>query len=371
MKYIEIIVTALLLISLLASSGFAEKAEKTLTDITGNQVTVKVPVDKMVIQYSGSGGPFYTLFALEGKDAVKKIAAIDDGLQVNRADIWNKFIEAVPELKNVPVVGSGKDLNVESVVSLKPDVLVVPKDNYDSAVEIYKKVEEAGIPVVVMDYHAETLANHEKSIELMGNLLGKEDRAKELFNDYKSQMDIVNSRLDKITEPKPRVYIECASKNAGELTNSYANYMWGALVEMCHGDNIAEGAIKTYGPLSQEVVLKKDPEVIIYTGSYWPKEPASFRLGFDSTEQKARDTLAPYLNREGWESLSATKNNRIYGIYHGLSRDIIDFAAFQYIAKSLYPEEFKDVNPEENLKTFFSKYLPVDLSGVWTLDPAK
>ncbi|HWQ63629.1 MAG TPA: ABC transporter substrate-binding protein, partial [Methanospirillum sp.] len=361
----------ILLISLLAVSGFAEKTEKTLTDINGHQVTLKVPVDKIVLQDSGSGGPFYTLFALEGNDAIKKIAAIDNGLQDNRADIWNKFVEAVPELKNVPVVGTGKDLNVESVVSLKPDVLIVPKNTYDTAVEVYKKVEEAGIPVVAIDYHAETLANHQKSIELMGELLGKEDRAKELFSDYKAQMDIVNSRLGKITGPKPRVYVECANKNAGELSNSYGNYMWGALIEMCHGDNIAEGAIQTYGPLSQEVILKKDPEVIIYTGSYWPKEAASFRLGFDSTEQKARDTLEPYLKRDGWESLSAMKNNRVYGIYHGLSRDIIDFAAFQYIAKSLYPDEFKDVNPEENLKKFFSKYLPVELSGVWTLDPAK
>jgi iron complex transport system substrate-binding protein len=367
LKTLSCIVALLCLISV---SVIAEKNEVTLTDITGKQVSVNVPVDSMVIQYSGSGGPFYTLFALEGKDGVKKIAAMDSGLEINRNDIWKKFLEAVPELDKVPKVGEGKDLNVEAVISLRPDVLVVPKDSYKGAVEIYNKVEEAGVPVVVMDYHAETLENHEKSIKLMGQLLGREEKASELFNDYKAQMDVVSSRLSKITGAKPRVYVECAGKSADEVYNTYSNYMWGALVTNCRGDNIADGAIETYGPISQEVILKKDPEVIIYTGSYWPKEPKSFRLGFASTEESARESLAPYLQREGWQDLTAMKNNQVYGVYHGLSRDIIDFAAFQIVAKAIYPEEFKDVNPEENLRAFFKKYLPVELSGVWTVEPA-
>lgn len=358
------------MISFLILPVIGEKTKTTITDVTGREVTVNLPVDSMVLQYSGSGGPFYTLFALEGKDAVKKIAAIDDGLKVNRYDIWEKFVQAVPELENIPLIGSGKDLNVESIVSLKPDVLVVPKDSYDSAKEVYDKVEEAGIPVVIMDYHAETLENHEKSIKLMGQLLGKETAASTLFIDYKAQMDMVNNRISKITGEKPRVYVECASKSADDITNTYGNYMWGALVEMCRGDNIADGVIKTAGPMNQEMILTKDPQVIIYTGSYWPKEPKSFSLGFDSTKEVAKESLTPYLTRKGWDQLSAIKNNRVYGIYHGMSRDIIDFAAFQFIAKSLYPEEFADVDPEANLKAFFSKYLPVDLDGVWFMNPS-
>ncbi|HWQ67642.1 MAG TPA: ABC transporter substrate-binding protein, partial [Methanospirillum sp.] len=359
----------LLLVSVITLPATAEKTEVTLTDINGKQVTLKVPVDSMVLQYSGSGGPFYTLFALEGKDGVKKIAAMDDGLNTNRNDIWKKFLEAVPELEKVPKVGEGKDLSVETVISLKPDVLVVPKDSYKGAVEVYNKVEEAGVPVVVMDYHAETLENHKKSIELMGQLLGKEEKATELFNDYKAQMDVVSNKLSQISGVKPRVYVECAGKSADEIYNTYSKYMWGALVSNCGGDNIAEGAIETYGPISQEVILKKDPEVIIYTGSYWPKESKSFRLGFASTEKSAQESLAPYLKRTGWEEISAMKNNRVYGVYHGLGRDIIDFAAFQFLAKAMYPEQFKDVDPEKNLKEFFAKYLPVDLSGVWFVEP--
>lgn len=121
--------------------------------------------------------------------------------------------------------------------------------------------------------------------------------------------------------------------------------------------------------LNEEYLLKKDPDVIIFTGSYWAKEPNSFRLGFTATNETAHDTLEPFKHRDGWESLSAIKNDRVYGVYIGIARDIMDFSAFQFAAKAIYPEEFKDVNPEQNLKDFYHKYMPLELSGVWMVEP--
>ena len=42
-----------------------------------------------------------------------------------------------------------------------------------------------------------------------------------------------------------------------------------------------------------------------------------------------------------------------------------DFAGTQMLAKLCQPELFADVDPEENLRTFFEKYMPVELEGVW------
>nr|WP_319540687.1 ABC transporter substrate-binding protein [uncultured Methanospirillum sp.] len=365
------VITLVLLITFIAAPIVAEKTDVTLTDILGRSVTVKVPIDTMALQWSGSGGPFYTLFALEGKDAAKKIAAMDsDDLKTNRYDIWEKFSEAVPELNSIPVIGSGKDLNPESIIAIKPDVVVAPKDCYNEAPDVYKKIEDAGIPVVTIDYHEEKLENHKKSIELMGKLLGKEEKANELFNYYKQQRDLVTSRLNAITKPKPRVYHENAMKSREEMSNSHSSkYMWGAIINQSRGDNIADGAVEKTAVMNEEYLLKKDPEVIIFTGSYWTKEPKSFRLGFTATNETAHDTLEPFKHRDGWESLSAIKNDRVSGVYIGIARDIMDFSAFQFAAKAIYPEEFKDVNPEQNLKDFYHTYMPLELSGVWMVEP--
>ncbi len=347
----------------------AEKTETTLTDVLDREVTLQTPVDKMVLQGSGGGGPFFTLLAIGGPEALDKVVAMDNTLEENRNDVWEKYVEALPQLESIPKTGSHtSELNPETVIALNPDVIIVPKNDYTGAVEVYSKFDEAGIPVVVMDYHEETLENHKKSIELVGQLLGMEDKAAEVSNYYEEQMEIVNSHLESVTGEKPRIYIECANTGSSELGNTYGDYMWGAIATKCKGDNIAEGSIETYGIINEEYLLKADPEVVLYTGSYWPKQPQSFRLGFASTEKVAEDTIKPYLEREGWDALSAYKNNRVYGLNHGMSREIFDFAAFQFIAKALYPDLFADVDPEKNLETFYDKYLPVDFSGVWMMD---
>ena len=39
----------------------------------------------------------------------------------------------------------------------------------------------------------------------------------------------------------------------------------------------------------------------------------------------------------------------------------------QYIAKQLYPEAFRDVDPEASFRSYHAKYLPVGYAGTWML----
>ncbi|MGV8109300.1 MAG: ABC transporter substrate-binding protein [Methanospirillum sp.] len=357
---------------LVLSPVLAEKTEVSLTDILGREVKVDVPVDNMALQWSASGGPFFTLFAIEGKDAASKIAAIDrENLKENRYDIWEAFSTAVPELASLPNIESGKDLNPETLIALHPSVVVAPKDCYNEGIDIYKKIEDAGIPVITIDFHEEKLENHKKSIELMGQLLGKEEKAAEVFDYYKAQQEKVTSKLDKITTPEPRVYHENAM-DPNEMSTSHSSaYMWGSMLNQMRGDVIADGVIEKTAVMSEEYLLKSNPEVILFTGSYWANKPDSLRLGFLSDEKTAKETLEPFKHREGWENLDAIKNNRVYGANIGIGRDITDFAGFQMAAKALYPDVFSDVDPEANLRDFYDKYMPVKLYGKWFVEPSE
>ena len=62
-----------------------------------------------------------------------------------------------------------------------------------------------------------------------------------------------------------------------------------------------------------------------------------------------------------------SRKHYLSALYHDLSRHIFDFAGTQFLAKQIYPELFEDINPEENLRDFFDKYMPVELDGVWTI----
>lgn len=345
-------------------------AQILVTDLAGREVKIKVPVSKVVLQWSGSGGAFVTMLALEGKDAPQKIAGWDDGLKVNRFDMWTKYAEAMPELEKTPIVGNidTDTFSVEKVIALQPDALVLPLGLQKKSPDIIKKLEAAGIPTVFIDYHTESVENHTKSIQLMGKILGKEQRARELATYHQEQVNKIYSRLKTITKPKPKVYVECASDSPATYGNSYGNYMWGALVEQCGGDNITKDKIETYAPINPEFLLKANPDIIIMTGSYWPKKTESLRLGFMANQAESQKLLQAFTKRPGWSELKAVKNQQIFSIHHGISREVYDSVVIQYLAKKFYPEEFKDVDPVQSLQEFYKKFMPVELSGIWMMD---
>lgn len=341
-----------------------------ITDVTGRTVTLKKPAERVVLQWSGAGGPFFTIAALMGKDTPKVIAGMDTSLQDYRADMWKHFTEEMPELTKIPVVGTvgDKTFNVEQVIALHPDVIFIPvdlKDQYES--DAKPKLDEAGVQTIYIDYHAEQLDKHQKSIEAIGKALGKEERAAEISQFYMDHVTKILDRIKTIHKPKPTVYIEVGMKGPEEFSNSFSgNYSWGALATLCGADVITKDVVKRTAPINPEFVIEKDPDIIMIMGSYWPKNPTSMRLGFEADEEQSQALLKAFTTqREGWSQLKAVKDKQVYSIHHGLPREVYDAAVFESLAKTFYPEEFTDVDPEATLKEFYDRFLPFTYGGIW------
>lgn len=380
-KFIAYLATVFLLIvsMLIAACGGPSETKKDtaqnnkpieITDVTGRTVTLKKPAERVVLQWSGAGGPFFTISALMGKDTPKVIAGMDTSLQDYRADMWKHFTTEMPELAKIPVVGTigDKTFNAEQVVALNPDVIFIPvdlKDQYES--DAKAKMDAAGIQTIYIDYHAEKLESHQKSIEAIGKALGKEERAAEISKFYTNRVTRVLDRVSKINKPKPTVYLEVGMNGPEEFGNSFSsNYSWGALATMAGADVITKDVIKKTSPINPEFILEKNPDIIMIMGSYWPKKPTSMRLGFEATEDSSQALLKAFTTeRQGWSELKAVENKQVYSAHHGLPREVFDAAVFEYLAKTFYPEEFKDVDPEATLKEFYDKFLPFSYSGIW------
>ena len=380
-KFMAYLATVFLLIvsMLIAACGGTSETKKDtaqnskpieITDVTGRTVTLKKPAERVVLQWSGAGGPFFTISALMGKDTPKVIAGMDTSLQDYRADMWKHFTAEMPELAKIPVVGTvgDKTFNAEQVVALNPDVIFIPvdlKDQYES--DAKAKMDAAGIQTIYIDYHAEKLESHQKSIEAIGKALGKEERAAEISKFYTDRVTRVLDRVSKINKSKPTVYLEVGMNGPEEFGNSFSsNYSWGALATMAGADVITKDVIKKTSPINPEFILEKNPDIIMIMGSYWPKKPTSMRLGFEATEASSQELLKAFTTeRQGWSELKAVENKQVYSAHHGLPREVFDAAVFEYLAKTFYPEEFKDVDPEATLKEFYDKFLPFSYSGIW------
>ena len=340
--------------------------ELTVIDVADRTVTINKPVERVVLAYTSD----IDYIAIEGgKDPFKRMVGGTIHF-LKRPQVWQKYTEKFPEMEDIPELGSmwSGTFSVEKAISLKPNVVIsgliyLGKDDVYTKT-VVEQLEQAGIPTIFIDYHAETIEAHTKSTLLQGYVLDKKERAHEIVDFYKEQVNTVYDRLDEIEgEPKPKVYIEWSK------WQTIGNTADGAMVETLGGINIVKDIVKDWGTVSPEFVLYANPDVfIISSDPQW----TLVKLGYYAPKpEELRERMKEYCDRAGWDTLSFTKNQRIYAHMHDLGRHIHDFVLVQHLAKCLYPDEFEDLDPEESFKEYHERFLPVDYSGVWTLPIAE
>jgi iron complex transport system substrate-binding protein len=359
----SILTFALMGVTLLFAGQAA--ADITVTDVKGRTVTLPKPAQRVVL-----GFYYEDYLAVAGPGAIDKVVALSLGTWKDwRPNQFAAYEKALPKLSAIPDIGNTEDGNfsVEKVIAARPDLVILAAWSYDALGESVHRIEEAGIPVVTLDYNSQTVAKHVLSTEVLGKVMGTEERAKELADNYRDAMANIETRIKAAGPTTKKVYVELAQKGAGDIGNSYGNSMWGSLIGSLGGNNIAKGQVGNWGPLSPEYVLSQKPDLIFLAGSEWLNKPQSVPVGFGADPKLTRERMAAYVARPGWSELPAVKNDNIFAIYHGGSRTLSDYVYAEYIAKQLYPDAFKDVDPAENLRQFYAKWLPIKADGVFML----
>jgi ABC-type Fe3+-hydroxamate transport system substrate-binding protein len=199
--------------------------------------------------------------------------------------------------------------------------------------------------------------------------MGTEQRSQELASLYEREYKSVLARIAKAGgASNKKVYVELGQAGPETIGNSYSGTMWGKLFTTLGAVNIADGKLTgPWGPLNAEAVIAENPDLIFIAGSSWVNKPKAVKTGYDATPEITRKSLDTYAQRAGWSGMKAIKNGEMHAIEHGLCRTLFDFVAMQYIAKRLYPDAFKDVDPDASFRAYHAKYLPVAYSGTWML----
>lgn len=359
------VLTASLVLS--AAVAFAKPVQ--ITDILNRKVTVDLPAKRVVLAFY-----YQDYMAVGGKDALNNVVGFSKDVWSEwTPDSWALYRKAVPKLNTLTDVGEVEvgTFSIEKVLSLKPDLVILADWQYQALGSDLERLEKAKIPVVVLDYNAQTLDKHLKSTQILGTLTGQEERAKTISNEYKSVVDDINARLKKAGLPKPKIYTEFGNKGPKEYSVSFGKSMWGAMSTMAGGNNISAPYIEFYGPMNPEKVLAAKPDVIVITGreTELKKNKEAMVMGVGIPADEARRRLDGFKQRAGWAQLPAVKNNRVYSAYHAASRTMSDQAMIQFLAKAMYPKVFADVSPEKTYLDFHRKYLPVVPAGTFTLYP--
>lgn len=367
---------AALIPSFPAVAGAAETVGTSVavTDLLGREVRFEKAPERIVV-----ANYILNFLMTGGGDALKKVVALpQDGWEATRTGEYKLLTEAFPAILQLPSIGGYHDniLNTERILSLKPDVVLVNIAQYRENAQRLAVLERVGVKTVVLDYHAMKPENHAASTRILGKLLGREDAAEAQCRRYEEALKDLQTRIAALPEEKKhrRVYVECGNEGVGRLGNSYnRTILWGAILEELSAANIAADMKAPYAPLAREFVIASNPQTILIAGSIWRNaaEADSMRMGLTVTEDEAQKRLAGFAARPLFEKTDAVRTGDVWAVDHGSLRTIADYVFPQFIAKILYPDVFADLNPDEEIRTFYRNYLPeVNPDGVYCLRAA-
>ena len=171
-----------------------------------------------------------------------------------------EFCDYPPEAKLKPKAGGFTEVNLESLVAMSADLLVL-QDLHRQ--ELAPKLDALSIPYYILSQ--ESTEDICKGILELGELCGVREQAEARVAEIRSRLDAVASRLEAL--PRPRVLLSVSR----ELTLDYLENIYVAgpsgnfyneLIRMAGGVNAMEEG-PSYVKISQEGVLKIDPEVIL------------------------------------------------------------------------------------------------------------
>lgn len=229
------------------------------------------------------------------------------------------FCDYPEDAKSKPKIGGFADPNMELIMKAEPD-LVVANSLHAEAV---KQLEGLGVPVIIVD--ALDINDVLKVIEVLGKATGSSDKAGDIISKMEQKIKEISNKVADLPEnEKPRVYFEIWHD---PLTTGGKESFLNNLIETAGGKNVASDVNKDWIVYSPEVLLSKDPQIIIYISHF-------------SSEQ----TLKEIRSRSGWQDISAVKNNHIYkfpdeNIVIRPGTRIVE--GLEILARMFHPELFK------------------------------
>lgn len=228
-------------------------------------------------------------------------------------------IVAVDRFENCPSGSSAKpaldsfEPDLEAIAKYQPD-LVYTSYAPPGFIDALKKLR---VPVLYLDEPADIAGIYER-IKLFGDITGRREDANAVVEKLKVREVAVIKKVG--SGPGPRVFHELDDTFYTVAPGSFI----GDVYKQLKATNIAEGAPSDFPQLSTEVIIQKNPQVIVL---------ADADYGTTATSVK---------QRPGWNLIDAVKNDRICPI----DADIVSRAgpriidAMEALGKCLYPERF-------------------------------
>lgn len=286
---------------------------------------LKEPARRIVCLIESALSGLYMLGAAE------RVVGVSSNIYEGDVRPYYEALDPRIRSKTIPAPGNWDFINVESVVALKPDLVIL----WAHQTEAIQSLESRGI--AVFGVFVERFADVHREIQTLGTLTGTEERARELIKAVAQERQWVEERLQPATaRGRPKVYFMWAQ---GDLETSGGNSTVDELIELAGGVNAFKPMPQEHVTVHWESVLRADPDVIVM----WVNA--------------ARDP-SHILSDVRWRSVKAVKDKRVHELPDVFTSDLWTLKypmAVLTLARWLHPQAFDGEDLKARRRAFLQE----------------
>ena len=333
-----------------------ESAEITVTDMIGREVTV-IPGSYQNVVCIGAGA--LRMYSYIGDVALLAgVEDIDNTSLTERPMMFDSvarpyvlaFGEAFQQLPSCGVGGPmAQTAEAEKILSCNPDIVISEFEDTEKSNALQAQL---GVPVITLGAGSDGVfdAKFAGSMELLGKVFGEEEKAEKLVKFVAEETAAIEARVADIPEAeKPSVYI-CGLGNWGTTDHlmtaeNYSSFLVAGI------KNVVKGlGIQGVGPIEEEkfVELGEEMDIIIMDAAAVKNIKPLY-----GEDKSMFDTCKAWQNGEVYLEMAY---NAYYTNYE------IALINTWFIAKSVYPEVFADVDITEKTNEITEMFLGAKLA---------
>ena len=175
----------------------------------------------------------------------------------------------------LPSIGGVLNPDIETIVSLAPDLIILQSDS----AKVKKNIKSLGIPT--FSIKVRTISDIFESINRLGKELNCQEAAKKLLFLLKDKINTFKQRLAGRLPKKVLLLLGDSSNPARDLYAVGPGTFLNELLVLSGGKNILKNSKAQYPKLSKEFIIEQSPEIIIEAGpkSDLPQKEIDYRVG--------------------------------------------------------------------------------------------
>ncbi len=325
------------------------KKTRTITDHAGNTIEVPEKIERIVIDQI----PILSTYMAYHHGKAPYIVGYAGSL---KQVISNTVLKDIaPELLDSQnTVQSQSDINIEEIMKLKPDVIFYNASNK----EHYETLKKTGIPCVGFatvgtNGPADPIDRYAQWLKLLEDVFGENGKTDDFI---KAGQDIVKDVEDRISK------IDDSKKPTGVILWKYVQGVPMVAGKGVFGDfwlnrigvkNLANET-KGFAKVSIEQFYQWNPDILYLDG------PGLLDI-------TTKDVFENSVEGINFSNMKAVKDKKVYntklGMWNWFTPNPDGPLVLAWLAKSTYPEEFKDYDLKAMIKDYYKTWYDYELTN--------